>query len=124
MKNILTILLIVFASKTFSQSDSTKAKFEGNCIQTSGSITVNDFGKLKRICPPKLTKVIRYKYIYQPKGKTRKNSYPVYFESNDLDFKMGHKPVKPGDIIIFEDIVGLGADKKRSAADAIVLTIK
>jgi hypothetical protein len=126
MKKLLPILLITFcflAKQNFSQKDSLLAKFNGNCLISGGSISLSDYKNLKIICPPKLTKVIRFKRMHQPKGTHRKNAYPVYFEGN-VETLLIFPEAKPGDMVILDEIIGLGHDKKRAVADGMVLIIK
>ncbi len=119
MKNLfktIFIFLLFFAKPSFSQSDTLAAKFNGGCLISGGTISVSDYEKLNNLCPPKLTRVIRLKFLYVPKGTSRKKAYPTYYESLGQPFDFSYKKVKPGDQVIFEDIVGLNSDKKRSAA--------
>jgi hypothetical protein len=106
-----------------AQTDSLAAKFNGNCLISGGSISLADYNKLQILCPPKLSKVIRFKRAHQPKGTHRKNAYPVYFEGNVETLTIFPK-AKPGDIIIIDEIEGLGMDKKRAKAAGMVLILK
>lgn len=125
MKKSFSLLLILFCFivKQGVSQDSLVAKFNGNCLISGGSISLADYKKLKTICPPKLTKVIRFKRIHQPKGTQRKNAYPVYFEGNVETLQI-FPDAKSGDIVIIEEIIGLGPDKKRAVAEGMVLIIK
>lgn len=124
MKSLLSILLVCFCmTKTFSQNDSLKAKFSGNCLISGGTISLSDYKNLKIICPPKLTKVIHFKRIHQPKGTQRKNGYPTYFEGNVESLTI-FPDVKSGDIVVIDEIIGLGPDKKRATSEGMVLIIK
>lgn len=118
----LFISSILLSKQGFSQ-DSLVAKYNGECLISGGSISLAEFKKLHSLCPPKLTKVIRFKFRYQPKGTQKKNAYPTYYEGN-LDFQGSASKVKAGDIIIFDEITGLGPDKKRATAEGMVLFIK
>ncbi len=127
MKKIYIFFLFAISLTSNAQTKdtlTTPAKFNASCLMTSGTITVSDYEKINNLCPPKLTKVIRFKFLYIPKGTNRKKAYSIYIESIGEKFDLSYKKVKPGDQVIYEDIVGLNADKKRSAAEAIVLTIK
>lgn len=124
MKQVLIISFILLSvSKTFSQNDSIKAKFNGECLISGGSISLADYTKLHSLCLPKLTKVIRYKFRHQTKGTHKKDAYPVYIETN-MDFQLTAKKVNAGDIIMFDEITGLGMDKKKTTADPLILFIK
>ena len=124
MKYLLSTLLVCFfLTKTFSQTDSIKAVFIGECLVSGGSITLADYKKLHSLCPPKLSKVIRYKFRHQAKGTHKKNAYPTYFETN-MDFQPSSTKVQAGSIVMFDEIIGLGMDKKKAGADPIILFIK
>lgn len=125
MKNsiILFILLSGFISRAQTK-DTAYAKLNGGCLLSGGLINVTDYNKIKRLCPAKLTRVIRYTFYHQPKGKLRKNAHKIFVECLGEDFVYPIPALKPGDIIIYDEIVGLNANKKRTAAESIILTIK
>lgn len=117
------ILLLAFSSAKAQTKDTFQAKLNGNCLQSGGSISVADYNKIKRLCPAKLTKVIRFKMTRVPKGTSFKNARPGYVEclGGDIPYL---EPVKVGDTVFFDEIVGLNENKKRSAAESMVLIIK
>jgi hypothetical protein len=124
MKNFF-ILYLTFLCFTFKAQtkDTAKAILNGNCLISGGQITVNDYSKIKRLCPPKLVRVIRFKVTRVPKGKSVKNGDTMYIEclGGDIPYL---DPVKPGDTVFFDEIVGLNEIKKRSASESIVLNVK
>jgi len=93
-------------------------------LLSGGLISVTDYNKIKRLCPAKLTRVIRYTFYHQPKGTLRKNARKTFIECLGEDMAYPISTLKSGDIIIYDEIVGLNANKKRSAAESIILTIK
>lgn len=124
MKQIVTLLLFIICFSLKAQTkDTVQAKLNGSCLISGGLISVADYNKIKRLCPPKLIRVIRFKNTRIPKGTSIKNAHPAYVEclGGDIPYL---EPVKSGDTVFFDEIVGLNENKKRSAAESIKLTIK
>ena len=120
MKKSLILLMITCCFFVKAQ-DSLGAKFNGSCLISGGSITVAEFKKLKTICPAKLTKVIRYKMTF--KSIETKKELVTLFDAG-TDFSAAPPKLNPGDTIVFDEIEGLGLDKKKASANKIILLIK
>src|SRR4051812_33286739 len=123
MKKILTVLIFCFFVKQGSAQDSLIAKYNGGCLISGGSITVAEFKKLKTICPVKLTKVIRYRMTFTSKSIASTKEYVTLYEAG-TDFSIAPPRVAPGDIIVFDEIEGLGSDKKKAKAKGMTLLFK
>lgn len=124
MKKIIVLLLLISGFISRSQTkDTVYAKLNGSCLLSGGLISVTDYNKIKRLCPPNLIRVIRFKYTLVPKGTSIKKGHPGYVEclGGDIPYLPS---AKVGDTVFLDEIVGLNENKKRSAAESIVLKIK
>lgn len=98
MKKIVLFLFLV-NTKVFCQE--AKTNVSDSCIISDGTMSVKDFKNMRRICPPKLTRITSFVISY----KSGANLAQFTVTGNGWWYKLT-QGMKSGTKIYFEDIKG------------------
>lgn len=115
----LGLILICFCFKISIAQNPAKINFKDSCIISRGVISVADFKKVCKVCPPGMKKVtsfmiseiVNHTSLYFPLKNNRWNSSFV-------------KNPKLGTLIVIEEIKGIGTDGKPMTSPNITIGLK
>ncbi len=108
-KFLITFCVVLISSKTFGQKMA-KLNLKDSCIMSGGIITMSDFKKLCKICPPEAKKVVSFHVSYPINA-------PFYGDlpgkGNRYDSKFLNQYAKPGSAMVIENINVIDASGKQ-----------
>lgn len=119
-KYLITCFVILLGSKTFGQKMA-KLNLKDSCIMSSGIITMSDFKKLCKICPPEAKKILSFNVSYPINA-------PFYGDhagkGNRYDGKFLLQYAKPGAIMVIDNIKATNAAGKKLEVPRMTLGFK
>jgi hypothetical protein len=103
MRSLLVLAVIFICTISFGQKMAS-INLKDSCIGSGGIVSVTDFKKICKICPPNVKKVISFTISYSTNA-------PIYMDmlckGNRYNAKAVIPAAKPGAVIMIENIIAI-----------------